>query len=253
MSRKRLVIANWKLYIHSKLDASTFIKKLRSKSRLFSGVEVMIAPQSPLVQVVAEKLKGSNISAAAQTVSQFDSGAHTGEVSISALKDLGARAIIVGHSERRAMGESNDSVATKLSKTVEQGMMAILCIGESERDQAGEHFSFLEEQLQSALKTFPKSAANKLVIAYEPVWAIGKSAQDAMKASDLTETVIFIRKILVDVLGRAPERRVTIIYGGSVEAANARELMSETGIGGFLVGHASATVDSFLEILKSCK
>ena len=163
----------------------------------------------------------------------------------------GVSSTIIGHSERRALGESDEAIAQALLKATEAGLRTVLCIGEKERDQQGVHFGFLEQQLQSALAAFPKASAKNLVIAYEPVWAIGKSAQDALKPTDLREMGIFIRKILTEILGRTEAMKVLILYGGSVETDNARALMSEGDVNGLLIGRSSTNIDSFLEILKA--
>jgi triosephosphate isomerase len=158
----------------------------------------------------------------------------------------------VGHSERRAAGDSDETVHAALRAAAGAGLVSILCVGETERDAGGAHFSFVEGQLSSALKDFPKQSASKLVVAYEPVWAIGKTAADAMKPQELREMAIFIKKTLAGIFERKAALRVPILYGGSVEPENARALIAEGGVGGFLVGHASTSVDSFIEILKQC-
>jgi triosephosphate isomerase len=125
-------------------------------------------------------------------------------------------------------------------------------VGETERLPDGSHFSYIAAQLSSALEGALPHAA-KMLVAYEPVWAIGKSATEAMQPSELEETVIFIRKTLADLLGRSDALKVPILYGGSVEGENAHALLTQGGVNGFLVGHASATLNSFVEILKACR
>ncbi len=247
---KKLVIANWKMYIESPDGAKSFARTLRRKSATFPGVDAVIAPAFPLLPVVAAALKGSKIRAGAQTLSPFRDGKHTGEVSARMLSLAGAAAVIVGHSERRETGESYEEVSEQLRSADAEGLRAILCVGEKERDASGHHFTAVASQLRSALEAKP--AAARLVIAYEPVWAIGKSANEAVDAQDLQEMVIYIRKILAENIGRTAALRVPIIYGGSVEPSNAKELINEGGVSGFLVGHASADIDSFLAILQAC-
>ncbi|MDO8548311.1 MAG: triose-phosphate isomerase [bacterium] len=261
--RGRLVVANWKMYIESPEEAKKFASSLRRKSRLFSGVGVVLAPAFTLVPIVAAALKGSNIRVAGQTVAPFDDvqgKAHTGSVSADMLKKIGATYVIVGHSERRAhstgsgqAGETNEIIRAQLAVASNAGLTAILCVGEQERDAGGAYFSIIEQQINSALKGFPKIEAGRLVIAYEPVWAIGKNAGDAMRPQDLREMSIFIKKTLADIFERKAALRVPILYGGSVEPNNAHALITDGDVAGFLVGHASAELDSFIEILKSCK
>src|SRR6185503_6622859 len=124
-----------------------------------------------------------------------------------------------------------------------QGLAIVLCVGERERHESGEHFAFIKEQLATALSGLPKKALSKLVIAYEPVWAIGKHADDAMKPQEIQESAIFIRKTLIE---PAAAKRVPILYGGSVEESNAAQILKEGGVNGFLVGHASSDLGHFL-------
>lgn len=254
MAKKRLVIANWKMYIESPDAAKKFAAGLRRKVAKMQGVEVWIAPSFTLIPAVVAAVKGSRIKTGAQCVSSFD-GAHTGYVSARMIKTAGASFVIVGHSERRALvsgttqaaGENNETIRAQLVRAADAGLVPVLCIGERERDAAGGHFSLIEEQLGSALRQGPIA---KLVVAYEPVWAIGKNAAEAMQPADLEEMVIFIRKTLANLVGRDTADKTAILYGGSVEAENADLLLKEGGVGGFLVGHASADLTSFLAIVK---
>ncbi len=178
---------------------------------------------------------------------------HTGDVSGTMLRNAGADFVIIGHSERRAGGDTDALVRAQLERATAAGLAPILCIGELERTRDADHFSFVEEQLNAALKNIPKNTLKKLVVAYEPVWAIGKSAQDAMKPSDLHEMSIFIRKMLTELLDRPMAVRIPVLYGGSVEPDNAAQLLKEGAVSGFLVGHASVSSDSFVAIIKQCK
>lgn len=255
--KKRLVVANWKMYVKSPERAVAFARALRRKTRAFPGVSVVLAPAFPLIAPVGLALKGSAIHLGAQTLSPYVDEKHTGEVGAAMLKHVGVSFVIVGHSERRAPpaggGETDELLRLELRAATKEGLLPILCIGESERDSSGHHFTTIARQLTAVLgERSSKNTIKRLVVVYEPVWAIGKSAGDAMRAADLRETVIFIRKTLADILGREAGLRTAILYGGSVEGENARELIEDGGIAGFLVGHASADVDTFLPILKAC-
>lgn len=243
--KKRLVIANWKMYIESPKEAKKFISTLKRKAASFSGVDAWIAPPFTMLPALRGiKLGGQAVSAR--------TGARTGEVSADMLKEAGAAFVLVGHSERRAAGDTNTDVHAQLAAAAGAGLSVVLCVGESERMPDGAHFTKIAEQLSSALSG-AQSLASKLIVAYEPLWAIGKTAKDAMQPGEVEETVIFIRKTLADILGRKDALKVPILYGGSVELENAAKLIAEGGINGFLVGHASADIDSFVEILKACK
>ena len=245
MSKKRFVIANWKMYIESSEEAKAFVAGLKRKQKNIQDVDVWIATPFTMLPL----LKG--IKVGAQTVSAYE-GARTGEVSAKMAKAAGASFAIVGHSERRALGESNENVHEALVRAASAGLTPVLCVGELERKDDGAHFAYITEQLTTALRG-AQSLAHKLVVAYEPVWAIGKTAVDAMQPAELEETAIFIRKTLADLLGRKDALKVPILYGGSVEGENAARLLQDGGVGGFLVGHASAQLDSFIEILRACQ
>ncbi len=232
-------------------EALNFARTLRRKTRLFPGVEVVIAPSFTLLPSVALALKGSVLKVGAQSVSPYTDSKRTGEVSAAMLKLAGATHVIVGHSERRAEGEDDEVINAQLQNVVAQNLSPILCVGEEERTQDGAHFATIEKQLGGALKGIKNIPG--LVVAYEPVWAIGKSAAEALDAQSLTEMVIFIRKTLADLLDRKEALKVPILYGGSVEPENTVKLLKDGGVSGFLVGHASSELDSFVEILKACK
>lgn len=249
--KKRLVIGNWKSYIESPDAAHALALALRRKARGTPGVETWVAPPLPFLPAVSKVLESSPIKVGSQTISPHQGGAHTGEVSAKMLKQVGAQFALVGHSERRAEGESDEQVRAELLQALQAKLTAVLCVGERERLPDGSHFSFVERQLVVALDALPPQA--KVIVAYEPVWAIGKSAQDAMRPADLEQMAIFIRKTLVETLSRSAGLKIPILYGGSVEPANARELFIGGGINGFLVGHASVDIELFLEIIKACK
>jgi triosephosphate isomerase len=253
MARKRLVVGNWKMYIQKPDEAHSYALALRRRVRGLSGVDVWIAPPTPLIDDVARVLESSPVRVGAQKVTHHTDPKHTGSVSAAMLKGVGASFVIIGHSEYRAAAGTNLKIRAQLERTIEAGLAPILCIGEEERGRDGEHFSVIEEQLTSALKDVPKNLLKKLVVAYEPVWAIGKHAEDAMKPAELQEMTIFIRKMLADLLDRAKALKIPILYGGSVEGENAGPLLKEGGVNGFLVGRASTTVDNFLAIISACK
>lgn len=239
------------MYVEAPDAAKKFATSLRKKSRNFMGAEAWLAPAFPLITPVAVALKGSSIKVGAQTMSAHAEPAHTGEVSAKMLKASGVSFVIVGHSERRARGESDEDVRVQLMSALGAGLTVILCVGEEERVPDGSHWQQVANQLSRALHGVVPGT--KLIVAYEPVWAIGKHAADAMQGEDLEETAIFIRKILSETLGRDAVAKVPILYGGSVEPGNAAELLRQGGVNGFLVGHASADVDSFIEILKAVR
>ena len=163
--------------------------------------------------------------------------------------EAGARFAIVGHSERRRLGETDENVSKKVLAALKERITPILCVGEGERDSHGLYLHTLKEQIRNSLSGVSKNSIKKIIIAYEPVWTIGKEAKDAMNADILHQTVILIRKILVDRFGPTG-RGVKIIYGGSVAPENAREIVRGGEVDGLLVGHQSLKPESFKKILK---
>jgi triosephosphate isomerase (TIM) len=259
MSRgKRLVVGNWKMYVENLESARSLTVALRRNVGSLQGVEVWIAPPMPFIPLLSSR--SSSILVGAQHASAytedasapFSAGAHTGEVTAAVLREAGAQFAIVGHSERRALGESDAAVNAELRSVIGNGLRAILCVGEHERDEHGNHFEILAGQLRSALDGIQGSVGSKLTVAYEPVWAIGKSAEDAAKPEIVRETVIFIRKMLTEIAGREAALRIPILYGGSVVGTNAAALIEHADISGFLVGRASTETEAFLEIIQAC-
>ena len=247
--KKRLIIGNWKMYIESPDAAKKYVATLRRKVAKMQGVEAWLAPSFTLLPAAVAAAKGSTLKVGGQALSA-KSGPHTGEVSARMLKQAGAQFVLVGHSERRAAGDSNADVRAQLLAAAAEGLVPVLCVGELQRDAQGAHFTYIEEQLSSALREGPIA---KLVIAYEPVWVIGQSGEHALPLREVEEMVIFIRKTLAQMLGRETAHKTSILYGAAVEPENAAKLIADSGAAGLLVGHASADVDSFIEILRACQ
>ncbi len=174
-------------------------------------------------------------------------GAYTGEISFLQMLDFKVSFVIVGHSERRGMGESDEVVNRKVRAVVGEGMTAILCVGEAVRDKDGNYLDFLRHQLSTALRDINKKHLDHVVVAYEPIWAVG--AKYAMTSRDVHETAIFIRKTLRDMFGALADS-VRIIYGGSVDVVNAKEIVREGNVAGLLVGRESLKAKNFLQIVR---
>jgi triosephosphate isomerase len=253
MAKKRIVIGNWKMYIDSPEDARAYALGLRRKLRGTTGVDTYLAVPYPFIPKISEMLESSPIRVGSQVISAHNDGKHTGDVSGAMLKGVGALFTLVGHSERRKAGDTDEIVRAQLERAIATPLIPILCVGEDARHRDGEHFSVIEAQLTSALKNVPKNLLKKLIVAYEPVWAIGKSAEHAMKPVEIEEMAIFIRKILADLLDRQQALKVPVLYGAAVEAANAHDLIRDGGINGLLVGHASAHLEEFLAIIEACR
>lgn len=246
---KFILVANWKNYPNSLEEADSLLKAMSKKRLLYKKVSLFVAPPLTYLERVSARIK-SFAKVASQDMSLFYKGARTGEITPEILKSFGVRMTIVGHSERRALGETVEVVRDKVKSALRAGITPLVCFGERERDHDGEHFEFLRDELKQLLSGVSKKDVSKIVLAYEPVWAIGKSARDAMSPLDLSQTVMFIKKVLADLFGREVSESVPILYGGSVELANAQELTQGTGIKGFLVGHASLKSKSLEAITR---
>ncbi|TAL49351.1 triose-phosphate isomerase [Patescibacteria group bacterium] len=246
---RNIVIANWKMNPASPVEAKRLFASTRAAARALRSVEVVIAPPVPFLSLFAGK-RYKNVRLGAQDVFWQSRGAVTGEVSPAMLASLGVRYVIVGHSERRALGESDEIVSRKVSAALSAGLTPILCVGEGERDEHGAYLHALAGQIRRSLAGLTKNGIPGIIVAYEPVWAIGKTARDALSARGLHETTLFIQKTLNDLYGRRAADTVRIVYGGSVEANNAAELIREGNVSGFLVGHASLS-RGFREILRA--
>jgi triosephosphate isomerase len=213
------------------------IKKTAQKTK---RVKTIICPPHLFIHpLIAALGKGRGISVGAQNAFSEDEGAQTGETSPAALVNLGATHVIIGHSERRRLGETNSIVAQKAAKAVRSKLTVILCVGEEHRDEGGVYFTQVREQLRDSLLGFPKNESKRLVIAYEPIWAIGAKAVRAATPADFHEMSILIRRNLVEQFGKLAGFKVPILYGGSVDERNAQGFLSEGKAGGLLVGRVS--------------
>jgi triosephosphate isomerase len=244
-----LIVANWKAYVEDAARAKslfTLTKRLKGKTRH----ELVLAPSSPHLGLLAYKNR-SKVKFASQDVSATTGGAATGETSSQVLAKLGIPYCIIGHSERRAKGETDEQIAAKAQHLLAHGVSPILCVGERSRDAGAEYLNVIRAQLSEVLTLLSQKERMQLVVAYEPVWAIGKTAADALPAHELHEMMLYIRKVFGDFLpGKAPSR-TKIIYGGSVEPENVRALAGGSRIDGFLIGHASVDAAMFSGIVKA--
>ncbi len=245
---KLILVANWKNHPASKEEALTLLKELSKKKELYKKVNLFVAPPAPYLDLVATKAPYAKL--ATQDFS-YTKGTITGEVTAEIQKSFGVKLSIVGHSERRALGETDEIVSEKVRAVVKSGIIALVCVGESERDLEGDHFEFLRRQIKASLNGLSAKSASSIIIAYEPLWAIGKSAKDAISPRDLHESIIFIRKVLTEIFGRSVAEKIFVLYGGSVEPTNAGVLAKESGVDGFLVGHASLKSKSFEQVALS--
>ena len=245
---KKLVIANWKMNPLSGKEAERLFANIANSISNLKKTEVIICPP----YLYLEKLKkiSKKIILGAQDAFWGDTGPFTGEISGNMLEAFGVKYVILGHSERRVLGEDNSSINKKIKGSLSAGLIPILCVGDKERDENHEYFNLIKNQVEECLSGISKELISKMIIAYEPVWALSTTfpRKDETKA-DFLEMAIFIRKILTDKIG-GKTKMPKIIYGGSVNEKNILEFMSDGGVGGVLVGGASLDAKKFLEIIK---
>ncbi len=249
MKKAVLVIGNWKLNPSSQKGAEALVKEVLKKSKAREEVVVAVAPPFVYVGAAAKAIGKKPIALAAQDVATEPLGPFTGEVSALQLRDLGVEYVIIGHSERRVMGETDEQVQKKVLQALKSKLTPVVCIGEKERDAQGNFFSFVEKQVKSLAGVLSAADIKKVVIAYEPIWAIGtgKTATPA----DVKEMQLFLFTVLTKLYDKATAKKVMVIYGGSVKPGNAHELHQEGGMDGFLVGGASLKAEEFLAIVKA--
>ncbi len=249
MSRRPVIAGNWKMYklLDEAVQTALALKPLVANA---NHCEVVIAPVFTALKTIADRLEGSNIKVAAQTcAAQNEFGAHTGEIAPTMLKDVGCSLVIIGHSERRQFyGETDASVNLKTRAAISAGLRSIVCVGEHlPQREAGEAESVVRDQLTAGLEGLTLADTERIIIAYEPVWAIGtgKTATPE-QAQDMHAA---IRKVLAQMHGDAANR-IRILYGGSVKPDNIGHLMSKPDVDGALVGGASLDADSFASIVN---
>src|SRR3989344_3160594 len=233
---KSLVVANWKMYPATFKEAKHLFEAVRKAAEKAKGLSVVVAPPAIFLRDVVKLYKGRRIAFAMQKAHPEQGGAFTGEVSLVQGKDAKASYLIVGHAERRAMGETNDDARQKVAAALNNKVTPVLCVGETSRDVSGEHFNLIKEQLRIGLADVPPAKVSQVIIAYEPVWAIG--ATRAMEPRDMHEMAIFIRKSVVELHGKEG-MNMKILYGGSIDETNAAGMLRDGDVGGFLIGRAS--------------
>lgn len=248
MARPTVIAGNWKMF-KTIAESQEYIKELIPLVKDVKSLVYLAVPFTAL-RASAEAAKGSKIVIGAQNVSEHAEGAFTGEVAIDMVKEAGARFVIAGHSERRKLFHEDDAtVNRKVKKIIEQGLQSIVCIGESlEAREGGQAEQVLRQQLLRSLEGISRNHIAEMIIAYEPIWAIGTGKHAS--AAQAEDTQKFCRGVIAEKWGSEAAEKVVIQYGGSVKPDNAQEFLKEPDIDGLLVGGASLSVQSFIEIIK---
>ena len=247
--RTPLVIGNWKMH-GTQAEARALASAVRDGFKRKVAATIAVCPPFTALPVVADVLAGSVVALGAQNCHHEPSGAHTGEISVPMLADLGCRYVLVGHSERRKeMGETDEQINRKVQAVLAHGLTPVLCVGETgEERRQGLTFTTVEGQLRAGLTGLGADAVAKLVLAYEPVWAIGTGVNAT--PAQAAEVHGYLRGIVSELSSKETAQATSILYGGSVKADNAESLLVEHEIDGALIGGASLKAHDFIAIVK---
>jgi triosephosphate isomerase len=247
--RTPIIAGNWKMNTVIE-GAKTLVEDLKARVRDATNVEIVVCPPFITLTTVRDVIEGSNIALGAQNMYWEKSGAFTGEVSAPMLKSVGCTYVIIGHSERRAyFYETDETVNKKIFAGLAEGLQPIVCVGETlEEREKNETFDVIKRQITGGLAGLSTDQMASVVIAYEPVWAIGTGK--TATPDQAQEVHAFIRKLLIEMFGEATAESTRIQYGGSVKPENISTLMGQADIDGALVGGASLKADSFEKIIK---
>lgn len=244
------VFGNWKQNPETLAKAAKFVIDFKKIIKLPKHITVAIFPPIPYIpffRTSAGKIPSYGLGV--QSISTTAEGAHTGEIALSMLTHEPIGYVLVGHSECRLKGETNQDTNAKILAILKAKLRPVLCVGERERDDSPEYLAFIARQITEALLGVPKAKLKEIIIAYEPVWAIGSHAKRSATPIECLEMVVFIRRILCDSFGRSVGDAISIVYGGSVDDTNAAAFVSEGGVDGFLLGRASLVPKTFAKIV----
>ncbi len=248
--RKKIVAGNWKMNKNLK-ETGTLLSDLKSKVGNVQGAEIIVAPTFTNLHKATEELKGVDITVAAQNMHQAENGAYTGEISADMLKSIDINTVILGHSERRAyFGETDELLAQKVDTALKHNMTVIFCFGEELQDRkSNNHFSLVENQLKNGIFHIDVSAWKNIILAYEPVWAIGTG--ETASPEQAQEMHAFIRNAIGKAYNQEIADEVSILYGGSVKPNNAEEIFAKPDVDGGLIGGAALDPESFAAIANA--
>ncbi len=250
MARKNIIAGNWKMN-KTASEAKTLVEDLKPLVAGIEDVDIVVCPTFTSLAAAIEAAAGSNVKVGAQNIHWEESGAYTGEISAAMLKELGVEYVIIGHSERRQyFGETDETVNKRLKAALAAGLKPMVCIGEVlEEREGGKTESVLDTQIKGGFAGLSNADTQQVVIAYEPVWAIGTGKTATPEMAE--ETHKCIRDILTEMFDAATAEAVRIQYGGSMKPGNAAELLAEADIDGGLIGGASLKAADFSEIVKA--
>ena len=249
MGRRILIAGNWKMN-KTATEAAALVTEIKRDVFDIDNVDILVCPPFTALAVVSDVIRDSNVSLGAQNMYFEDKGAYTGEISTAMLKDCGCTHVIIGHSERRTIfNESDETINKKVKKALEADLIPVLCIGEKlEEREANKTFEVITNQLEGDLAGIDSDNIKKIIIAYEPVWAIGTGKTATSEQAQ--EAHAFIRNLIKEKYDSVVADGIIILYGGSMKPANVEELVSQPDVDGGLIGGASLEAASFVELVK---
>lgn len=251
---KKIIVANWKANPDSLYKAEAILRGYQKHISFFKQADCVICPPLVLVPLLISRIQLFGARAGAQNVASISGGTYTGEVSASMIKSVGVTYAIIGHSERRKMGEMDDVINQKILQALKAGLIPIVAVGESEKNEDAHHI--LDIQVKAALRGVSASRARKILFAYEPRWAISKGVHDTRGSGDTPEhaieKMIYIRRILANAYGAAMAQKARVLYGGSVRASTVAPFVKKGyGFDGVLVGGASLNPREFAKLVRA--
>lgn len=249
--RRFIIAGNWKMNTSRAAGTALASAIAAGSTDALKSVDVLICPPFPYLIPIVDAVAGTGVSVGAQNCYFEEPGAFTGETAVEMLQDVGVRSVILGHSERRhVLHETNSDINRKVLKTLEKGLQAVLCVGELLEERTSHQTeSVLDEQMAGGLKAVTAEGMQNVVIAYEPVWAIGTGQTASPGQAEAAH--LHLREWLENVYGKDIAQTTRILYGGSVKPSNAEELLSQPNVDGALVGGASLTPENFLPIIAA--
>lgn len=250
-NRKILMVANWKMNPVKIDEVQKVGKEIKQAVSKYKNIDVVICPSYVHISTVSKILAKSNVFLGSQNVAWSERDSLTGEISAAQLRDLGVSYCIVGHSERRTYGETGTYISHKIQILLKRNITPILCIGESVRDDKGEYLRTIESQLKDSLQDIPRKGIEKIVVAYEPLWAIGSNATRSATKDEIEEIAILIKRVISDMYNFKKIPQNKILYGGSVGSKkDVTEILSGEYIDGCLVGRASLSAKTFTPLVE---
>ncbi|MDP2650206.1 MAG: triose-phosphate isomerase [bacterium] len=244
----KYVVFNWKMNPKTLTEANRLFTAVKKSATGLKRVNTIIAPPAVFLHDLSRGYRGKSVAFSAQNVFYEQEGSYTGEMSPAQAKDAGAGYAVIGHAERRAMGESDEVVRRKVSAALQVHLKPIIAVGERERDEDGEYVSIVRAQIKAALTEVPPSKFKNVLLTYEPTWTIGMD--DAPDKNSVHQMMLLVRKTLLELFGKDAMKQVRVLYGGSVNPENAADIFSVPDLDGVLIGRVSLVPAQLHEVLK---